>query len=177
MLSKSGLKALKNYIATTLLLCLMACSEESSTSQALHAPVAFQAGDECHVCGMIITGFPGPKGEVIESKSGAVRKFCSTRDMLGWWLQPEYQHLQAALYVHDMAATDWRQPDDRHLIDARSAYFVVGTPLQGSMGRTLATYKTLEAAQKLVDEKGGRVLRFEEITLELLNQLIDMPHP
>ncbi len=157
-----------------LLMGLTACGE-APEEQVQATPVAFESGDECHVCGMIIMEFPGPKGEAIEARSGAVRKFCSTRDMLSWWLEPENRNLRATLFVHDMARSDWQHPDDRHLIDARSAFYVVGSALEGSMGPTLASYGSLAAAEQLVREQGGQVLRFDEITPETLAQLVEMP--
>ena len=52
-------------LAAALLLGLAACNEPEENAQAL-APVAFHASDECHVCGMAISDFPGPKGEAVE---------------------------------------------------------------------------------------------------------------
>ena len=48
---------------------------------------------------------PGPKGQAVEK--GGVKKFCSTAEMLGWWLQPENRLLDAKLYVHDMGRSVW----------------------------------------------------------------------
>ncbi|NMX94245.1 NosL protein [Pseudomonas sp. WS 5086] len=137
-------------------------------------PVAFHPADECHVCGMVISEFPGPKGQVVEQ--GAAQKFCSTAEMLGWWLQPENHHAQSKLYVHDMGRSHWDTPDDAHLIDARTAYYVLGTGLKGAMGVVLATFAEQAVAQKVAADTGGRVLRFEEIDLALLQQPAGMSH-
>ena len=74
-------------LATALAFALAACSDKEQTTQTLE-PVAFHASDECHVCGMIIADFPGPKGEAVASNG--VKKFCSTAELLGWWLQPDH---------------------------------------------------------------------------------------
>lgn len=146
---------------------LAACNDRAEQQQAV-APVAFHQSDECHVCGMVIADFPGPKGEVVEK--GTVKKFCSTAEMLGWWLQPENHRTSANLYVHDMGKSTWEKPDDQYLIDAAQAYYVIGTQLKGSMGVVLASFSDEAAARKLASEQGGRVLRFEEIDLALLQQ-------
>lgn len=146
---------------------LAACNEPTDVKQALE-PVAFHQADECHVCGMVIADFPGPKGQVVEK--GGVKKFCSTAEMLGWWLQPENHHTEAKLYVHDMGKSAWEKPDDHYLIDATKAWYVVGTKLKGSMGVVLASFSDKAAAGKLASEQGGRVLRFEEIDMALLQQ-------
>lgn len=137
-------------------------------------PVAFHPADECHVCGMVISEFPEPKGEVVEQ--GAAKKFCSTAEMLGWWLQPENHHAQSKLYVHDMGRSHWDTPDDAHLIDAKTAYYVLGTGLKGAMGVVLASFAEQAEAQKIAADTGGRVLRFEEIDLALLQQPSGMGH-
>ncbi|MBA1280127.1 nitrous oxide reductase accessory protein NosL [Stutzerimonas stutzeri] len=160
-------------LVAILLLALAGCNESEQVKQVLE-PVAFHADDECHVCGMIITDFPGPKGQAVGK--GGVRKFCSTAEMLGWWLQPENRVLNAKLYVHDMGRSTWEQPNDEYLIDATSAYYVAGTGLKGAMGAVLATFAEEAAAQKLASEQGGRVLRFEEIDQSVLQQSSGMQH-
>lgn len=157
--------ALASVLALSLL--LGGCEPGESAPEVV-SPVAFHADDECHVCGMAITEFPGPKGQAIEP--GAVRKFCSVAEMLGWWLQPENQAQNARLFVHDMTQSEWAAPDDARLIDAREAYFVPVADLPGAMGRTLATFASAEAAQAMASRHGSQVLRLEQLDLGLLQQ-------
>lgn len=165
---------LRTLFAMLLALGLAACGEPETAKQALE-PVAFHDTDECHVCGMVISDFPGPKGQAVEKEG--VRKFCSTAEMLGWWLQPENRMLDAKLFVHDMGRSAWDNPQDEHLIDATSAYYVAGTQLKGAMGTVLASFADEAAAQKLAAEQGGRVLRFEEIDQAVLQEASSaMPH-
>ncbi|MCQ4322999.1 nitrous oxide reductase accessory protein NosL [Stutzerimonas stutzeri] len=152
-------------ITAAMVLGLAGCNEAEQSEQLLE-PVAFHSSDECHVCGMVISDFPGPKGQAVEK--GRVRKFCSTAEMLGWWLQPENRMLNAKLYVHDMGRSTWEQPDDKFLIDATSAYYVAGTHLKGAMGAVLATFAKEEDAQRLAAEQDGRVLRFDDIDQSVL---------
>jgi len=159
--------------ALALAFTLAGCGEKEEVQQSLE-PVAFHARDECHVCGMIISDFPGPKGQAVE-KDG-VKRFCSTAEMLGWWLQPENRLLEARLYVHDMGRSVWEHPDDGHLIDATSAYYVVGTTLKGAMGASLASFAQEQDAQALASMHGGRVLRFDEIDQALLQEAASMQH-
>lgn len=157
---------------------LTACSEDKASSKTaeVREPVAFAAGDECHVCGMIITELPGAKAQAVESRSSNVQKFCSTQDMLSWWLQPENKHLKAELYVHDVAQTPWEHPQDEHLIDARSAWYVVGSSLLGAMGPSLVSYSEREAAETLAATKGGRVLSWEQLDMAVLQELASAGH-
>lgn len=155
--------------ATLAVFLLTACSSEEEQAVAKPNPVHFESGDECHVCGMIIEGFPGPKGQAITEKDQHVRKFCSTRDMFAWVLQPENVNRDHTLYVHDMAQTDWQNPNDTALIDARDAFYVAGSDRAGAMGPTLASFATERSANEFMKEYGGQVLKFGEITLDHLN--------
>ncbi len=148
---------------------LAGCSDSGeSTEGARPDPVHFDSGDECHVCGMAITRFPGPKGEAITVREEQVRKFCSTRDMFSWVLQPENVNRDHTLYVHDMAETEWEEPADTALIDAREAFYVVGSERTGAMGPTLASFAEASAAEAFAAEFGGEVVPFADITLDHL---------
>lgn len=166
--------ALKRNFQRVLILCLIlfvaACSEEVKQEINTDA-VTFNAGDECHVCGMLIIDWPGAKGQSINKQSGETLKFCSTVDLFSWWLQPENKTVQAQIYVHDMAKTHWDHPEDEHLVDARSAWYVIGSDLMGAMGPTLVSFANETTAQNLAQESGGRVLRFADIDLSVLQEI------
>ena len=149
---------------------LAGCSEPESRATAKPEPVHFESGDECHVCGMVIMPFPGPKGEAITAREQTVHKFCSTRDMFSWALQPENAKRDHTLYVHDMAQTEWDHPDDTDLIDAREAFFVVGAERKGAMGPTLASFASEDSAVEFANEYGGEVVKFQEVTMQHLTR-------
>ncbi|PRB84238.1 nitrous oxide reductase accessory protein NosL [Pseudomonas sp. MYb185] len=166
--------AVRTLLVLLLGLTLAACGDPEEAQVTLD-PVAFHDTDECHVCGMIIMDFTGPKGQVVER--GEVKKFCSTAEMLSWWLQPENRILQARLYVHDMAQSHWDHPDDGHLVDATQAWYVAGTALEGAMGASLASFADKQAAEALAAEyDGATVLHFDEIDQEFLQQAAAAQH-
>ncbi|MDO6442975.1 nitrous oxide reductase accessory protein NosL [Marinobacter sp. 2_MG-2023] len=148
---------------------LVGCSGDAEKIAEKPAPVHMEDGDECHVCGMAITRFPGPKGEVITEKEQAVHKFCSTKDMFAWVLQPENVNRKHTLYVHDMSQEEWDNPNDTALIDAREAFYVAGSGREGAMGPTLASFATESAAHDFMMEYGGEVVTYDAITLDHLN--------
>lgn len=163
------MKTLKIVFLVFAGLLLTACgSDESSLST--KDPVNFERSDECHVCGMVITKFAGPKGQAFDSRGELAKKFCSTKEMIIWYLQPENTHNVKAIYVHDMTKAPWESPNDEHLISARDAYYVVGSDLKGSMGSTLATFLSVNDAAKFAKDHGGEVLSFNGLTLELLSK-------
>lgn len=145
---------------------ISACSGGEERVATKPAPVHIESGDECHVCGMIISGFPGPKGESIAGDNQRVRKFCSTRELFAWKLQPENIHQNDTLYVHDMAQTDWNNPADTALVDARDAFYVAGSDRKGAMGPTLASFALEADARDFAKTYGGEVLKYAQITLE-----------
>ncbi len=136
-MNKVYLKGGRLLAGVLMCLALAACGKAEPPA-ASEAALAFHPSDECHVCGMVITDFPGPKGAAVGA--GGVKKFCSPAEMLGWWLQPENHRADVKLYVHDMGRSHWDTPDDAHLIDARTAYFVIGSGLKGAMGVVLASF-------------------------------------
>jgi len=138
-----------------------------------HSPQPIASGDECHVCGMIIKRFPGPKAEAFVAGSDTPFKFCSTRDLFAYLLQPETKSQVRDIYVHDMGATNWAHPDDGAFMDARNAWYVVGSDRRGAMGPTLAPFKDRGAAEAFAREHGGRVLGFADISLEVMASLAD----
>lgn len=171
-IKKTGLNWL---LAAAAALLLAGCSDEPK--QVVNTdPVAFHSGDECHVCGMLIAEWPGSKGQSINTQNGATQKFCSTVDMFSWLLQPENKTLQAKIYVHDMSKTHWDQPEDEHLMDARQAWYVHGSQLMGAMGPSLAAFGQRADAEKLVAEQGGRILSFDEINLDVLQEISRAGH-
>ncbi|AUN95004.1 NosL protein [Pseudazoarcus pumilus] len=158
---------LRTALATAALILLAGCGGADETAMELQAR-AFHPDDECHVCGMIVTDFSGPKGQAV-GRDGT-HAFCSTAELIGWWLQPENQVSGARLFVHDMAHGSWEHPDDEQLIDATTAWYVAGTELKGAMGATLASFASEADARALAAEHDGRVLRFDELDASVLQR-------
>ncbi|QYK13280.1 nitrous oxide reductase accessory protein NosL [Shewanella rhizosphaerae] len=125
--------------------------------------------ERCHMCGMMVKQYPGPKGSLDLKDNEMQPKFCSTRDMFMFALQPENRRQVEVLWVHDMAATDWQHPEDEHFIDATKAWYVYGSNRKAVMGVALAPFSTLAAAEAFAQQYGGAVFEYDEITLELLS--------
>jgi copper chaperone NosL len=161
-------------------LVLVGCGPAPQTTVA-HVPEPIAPGEECHVCGMIIAGFPGPKAEAYVRGVDHPLKFCSTRDLFAFLLQPETPAIVQQVFVHDMGATDWDHPGDTHFTDARTAWYVVDQPRPGAMGPTLASFRNRAQADAFVARYGGRVLRYDQIDLGVMESLtrmdIDVRHP
>lgn len=154
---------LKTILIVTTLSILSACGEQAQ-QQIIHQAKAIESSDECHLCGMLITNFSGPKGELYRKDRGDnVHKFCSTRDMFSFYLDPENKRNVTTMYVHDMSKMPWDEPDDGYFIDAKTAWFVVGSEKTGAMGKTLASFSKQNDAQAFAIEFGGEVLDFSQV--------------
>ncbi len=160
-----------NFLAVILLaLGLSACNGSGNSASKKHGPVAIKPGDVCHLCGMLILKYPGPKGELYD-RNGHVYKFGSTRDMFSWYLQPENRNNTEEIYVHDMGRASWKKPNDKYLIPARSAWYVVGSDMNGAMGQTLVSFKQKADAQIFILKHGGRLLPFKDITQAVMTKM------
>jgi copper chaperone NosL len=161
------------YITTLAIVftSLMSCSDKAEQQQILHQAVAMESSDECHLCGMLITRFDGPKGEVFRKETGDhVLKFCSTRDLFSYYLDPENTRNVAQLLVHDMSKMPWGSEsiDDKYFIDAKTAWYVVGSEKMGAMGETLVSFSKESDAKAFAKEFGGKVMIFTDINYDTL---------
>jgi copper chaperone NosL len=66
-----------------------------------------------------------------------------------------------------MGKADWEAPRG-HWIDARGAFYVHGSKRRGSMGPTLASFSSEAEARKFADEWGGKVLKFADVTADMV---------
>ena len=150
---------------------LSGCSQEKAAVVAAPKPIIIQNGEECDLCGMYINQFPGPKGQVFERGGLTPKRFCSTRDMFAYALQPEHQHRIEHIYVHDVANVPWDEQEKAHYIDAKTAFFVAGHSLNGAMGPALASFSKLEDASTFIEQYGGKILTFSDIDIDALSRM------
>ncbi|KAA3649525.1 MAG: nitrous oxide reductase accessory protein NosL [Proteobacteria bacterium] len=155
------------FIASVLLAACQTDTQQNTTA----TPQIITSGDSCHLCGMIIKNFPGPKGQAFVKGNQQAQKFCSTLDLFSFVLQPENQTQVSQVFVHDMGATDWQNPEDEFFINAANAWYVVGHNQRGAMGHTLASFAVQQKARQFCQQNGGRVIAYDDIDLLLLGQL------
>ena len=166
--------------ATALLsaLLLAGCNEDTPETLAAQKAIAIESGEECHLCGMIITNYPGPKGQLYERGQTKNLRFCSTRDMFAYWLDPEHKHNIQNAYVQDMTVVPWesasigRAIDARHYIEARTALYVVGHSRRGAQGPTLASFATKGAVDSFIASYGGQLRSFEQLDMDLISHMM-----
>ncbi|NOI25011.1 nitrous oxide reductase accessory protein NosL [Vibrio mediterranei] len=161
------MNVVKCMFVTLIAMILFGCGE-SEQQQMVKQAQAIEAADECHVCGMVIKNYPGPKGQAYQKGEENTVRFCSTRDMFSYLLQPENQRQIEQIFVHDMSKTPWQKPEDDYFIDGKLAWYVIGSTQKGAMGKTLASFSKQSDADFFSEQFGGKVYKFDEITIDLL---------
>ena len=148
-------------LATALL--LSACGDTPPPAK----PLEITQGTACSLDGMILQDFPGPKGQ-IHYEHSAPEFFCDTKEMFSIYLRPEQKKRIVAIYTQDMGKADWSQPQS-YWVDAKTAFYVVGSSRRGSMGPTIASFAVEADAGAFAKQYGGKVLRFDQMTLDMVD--------
>lgn len=128
-------------------------------------PAAITRDTACSLDGMTVDDFPGPKAQIVYAE-GAPDFFCDTIELFSVLLKPEQQRTVAAVYVQDMAKADWNHPVGQW-IDARKAWYVVGSKAHGSMGATFASFAKEADARAFAARQGGQAYPFDKITPDM----------
>lgn len=141
-----------------------------SQQEELPMPDAFTLDSEAigRYCGMNVLEHEGPKGQIILGRIPEPIWFSSARDAVAFTMLPDEPKNIAAIYVSDMAvAESWEQPGADNWIDAKTAFFVLGSRQRGGMGTAeTVPFSTEEAALAFAAANGGKVMRFADIPLD-----------
>jgi len=144
------------------LLLLGACQRQT---EAPPAPFAMTEEAMGRYCGMNVLEHAGPKGQIILAKYDEPIWFSSARDAIAFTMLPEEPKDIRAIYVSDMAkAPSWDKPGADNWVDARQAFFVIGSDRKGGMGAAEAVpFSTEAAAEAFAKDHGGRTVRFDAV--------------
>ncbi|MBL0712304.1 MAG: nitrous oxide reductase accessory protein NosL [Desulfosarcina sp.] len=115
--------------------------------------------DRCPVCEMFPARYPRHKGQ-IQTRDKNIHHFCSTQ-CLFTFLQDSARYTDRKvdpflIWVVDYASGTW--------ISARTAYYVVGTPKMGPMGREAFAFDRKADADAFARRQAGTVLPFKTVT-------------
>ncbi len=146
---------------------LAGCGERASEAQSL-APIEIDRSTSCELDGMLLSDYPGPKAQVHYAAQEKPSLFCDTVELFSTLLAGEQVRAVRAVYVQDMGKAEWDHPQG-HWIDAKTAFFVLGSKRHGSMGPTIASFAQEQDAAKFASEYGGKVLRFGDIKADMVD--------
>ncbi|THF60858.1 nitrous oxide reductase accessory protein NosL [Pseudothauera rhizosphaerae] len=145
---------------------LAACGRSPEGGGAL-VPVEIDRSTSCALDGMLLADYPGPKAQIHYEGRAEPDFFCDTVEMFSIYLNPEQVRAVRGLYVQDMGKANWDAPEG-HWIDAHGAWYVAGSRRHGSMGPTIASFAEEADARRFATEFGGKVLRFAEVTPDMV---------
>ncbi len=116
-----------------------------------------------YYCLMTVVYHNGPKGQIILSDN-KVLWFTSVRDTIAFTLSPEEPKNIAVIYVNDMSKADWDNPGADNWIDAKKAWYVLGSDKVGGMDAPEAVpFGSKVNAEAFANKEGGTVHAYSEI--------------
>ena len=125
--------------------------------------------DTCPVCGMFVSLYPDWVATVLY-QDGHTHHFDGAKDLFKYLLNlPKYAPDRSR---DDIAAIGVTEYYGVTRIDARVAWYVIGSDTLGPMGHELVPLATrAEAEEFLKDHHGKRIVGFDDVTPALLEQL------
>lgn len=150
------------------LLLSLACWFPSLQAESLDLPDPGPR-DTCPVCGMFVAKYPEWIATVLY-RDGHAHHFDGAKDMFKYLLDlPRWAPDHQAENIQAIGVTEYYGLER---IDAQTAYYVIGSDVLGPMGHELIPlFSAADAEEYQRDHKGVNILRFQEVTLKLLENL------
>jgi len=132
-------------------------------------PVKPAPKDKCPVCGMFVAKYPDFVAEIV-FKDGSYAVFDGAKDMFKYTLNlKKYNPAKTPADIDSVYVTDYYSLT---LIDGLGAFYVVGSNVYGPMGKELIPFaKEAEAKEFMSDHAGKSLLKFKEVTPEIVKTL------
>ncbi|MBL0702553.1 MAG: nitrous oxide reductase accessory protein NosL [Sulfurospirillum sp.] len=112
--------------------------------------------EKCPVCGMYVYKYPRWAGKIYYTDKHY--SFDGVKDLMKWY----FKHKKG---VVEIQVTDYYS---QHAIDAKKAFYVVGSNIYGPMGHELIPFSEFEDAKNfMIDHKGKKILKFSDILYSL----------
>jgi copper chaperone NosL len=151
------------------LLLALAFTAGANAQTALSGIPKPDARDLCPVCGMIVSKYPNWTATVLY-RDGHAHHFDGAKDMFRYLQDlPRYAPGHRKEDIRTIAVTDFYNLGK---VDARQAYFVIGSDVLGPMGHEFVPLANrIDAEEFIKDHKGKRAVAFEQVTAQLVDQV------
>ena len=125
--------------------------------------------DKCPVCGMFVYRYPDWVTQIIFN-DGSVVFFDGCKDLFKYYLNlKKYSPERKPEDIDAIYVKDYYQMKS---ISAFDAFFIVGSDIYGPMGNELIPLSSSGDAEDFMkDHKGKNILRFDEITQQVIDTL------
>ncbi len=146
-LTKKQLHAVATYLK----------NQDKKNKTPLHISVPKDA--KCPICGMFVAKYPKWVATMKNNKNKTLY-FDGVKDMMKYYFNHAKEKL-SNIYVHDFYTLT--------PIDAKSAFFVIGSNVYGPMGEELIPFAKEEDAKTFFQEhKGKKIIKFDQILEDYL---------
>jgi nitrous oxide reductase accessory protein NosL len=151
-------------ILIAILLLMFTTSGFAAQTSPPKAPERPAKEDKCPVCGMFVYKYPDWVAATVLS-TGEALYFDGAKDM--------FRYIKQHVNSNGRIASAWvTEYYGLRMIDAKKAFYVVGSDIYGPMGHELVPFATRQEAEEfMADHKGRRILRYDEVDGELLKGL------
>jgi nitrous oxide reductase accessory protein NosL len=159
----------RGTVAAIFLAFVLVLSLSRTADSAQVAPVAATQADKCPVCGMFVAKYPDFLAQIIFA-DGSHGLFDGAKDMFKYLF--DLKKYNAAKQRSDIASIFVMDYYSMKPVDGRTAWYVIGSDVFGPMGRELIPFQQeTEAKEFTKDHSGKQILRFDEVTPELIKGL------
>lgn len=136
---------------------------------ASNAPPTPGPRDVCPVCGMLVAKYPNWVA-IMELEDGKPSFFDGAKDLFKYFFELRKEGGgRKPLRISRLWVTEYY---GLTRVDARTAFYVVGSDVLGPMGHELVPLASREEAEEfLADHKGRRILRFDDVTVDTPGKL------
>lgn len=134
--------------------------------------VKVEKDEKCPVCGMFVYKYPRWAAQIFYKDSHL--SFDGVKDLMKFYFNPakwgEHKNHTKEL-ISKIVVTDYYSQTS---IDAKSAYYVIGSDIYGPMGHELIPFSTKKSAENfMTDHKGKKIIKFEDIVEKEVYKLDD----
>lgn len=132
-------------------------------------PATPQSGDKCPVCGMFVAKYPDWVCEIMY-QDGTVLFFDGAKDLFKFYFEPhKFKSSKQRQNIKAIYVTEYY---DLSFIEARNAFYVMGSDVYGPMGLELVPFKTeKDATEFLRDHHGKKIISFNDVDAALIKTL------
>ncbi len=129
--------------------------------------------EKCPVCGMFVYKYPRWAAQIFyKAKDGHEHhlSFDGVKDMMKFYLNPKKwgDYADVKENIIKMKVTDYYT---QKAIDAKKAFYVIGSDVLGPMGNELIPFATKKEAENFIKDHKGKIVTFDQIDEKLIEKL------
>ena len=132
-------------------------------------PIKPHPGSKCPVCGMFVAKYPDWSSEIIY-QDGTVLFFDGAKDLFKFYFEPhKFKSNKQRQDIKGIYVTEYYDLD---FIEAKNAFYVIGSDVYGPMGRELIPFKNEKDAEEFIrDHRGKKIIAFNDVDHDLIKAL------